>query len=551
MEKLRQWFTRPPSPPGKAASVPVSPSKPPHWSPYVWLSPDRPNPNLRPRPAAPFDPSPPRPGTPAHLQMPDLSLRKRLVRLPTGDDALLVGDGLVRPMPSSGTTVQPTSLSPAFQQTAASSVRRSLQAQFAALPLADTTAHTQCTQVAWPGPLAGAADYKHSPLREAKYPQPQESSPRPAGLTTPVPASLQALLERDGLTRSDYAALRSTLLSALLRPVDSLSPAGLDAFAQALAQRVMRAGPSPSRGMVQLIEQLLSPLDTRLPHHHLGALTHGLAQACRELAKADAPPGTPRGLSMARDHLSRHVARSRDRLGLARHAIQACALARVAGPGESNPYDTSPQGFGRLLAQDPAAALWYPDSRLNDVERLGLFNAALSMPPGITSRAHAARLGDRLLAGAPARLRGMALACLLDAARDQLTPGTWPMQHISAGTFSEMVRHLLQAGVQQYLDAADSAQREEEDPAASPLAARRLMAREVAALDEVVENLVGFFMSFDVSREPVFLRGRAGWLRQMAAPGARPEVAVVARAVADALERRAGALSAPLSPDLP
>ncbi len=581
-----------------------------HWSPYAWLQPDRPNPALVRQPAGPHDPPPPYPQTPAHRQMPDLSLRKRLVRLPTGDDALLIGDGSASPTPSLSSTRRQSSTSSSSLSMAPSSVRRNLDREFAAGSVPSTPDSRTAPHTILPTPRAGGADHKHV-APEAKYPQPEVSPPpvrtpparpapdrpigspagrerkhsetppppRPLPLERPgdPPAALARLLPLHPLGPADCLAAGETLLAR----ADFLSAAEVDTFTQVLAQRVLAAARPAASGMAALVEHLLRPLETRLRHDLLGALTHGLQRACVSLAQAEASPARRRGLGVAMDSLSRHVAQSRERVGLARHAVQTCALARVAGPGQFQPFDGGPQAFGRLLAHNPVAALWHAGTSLNDVERLGLFSAALSMPPGVTSPAQAAQLRDRILAQAPFRLRGVALAHVMDAARWQVSPGCWPMARIDAATFNDMARHMLRVGVAQWVDACEGAVHDADRAAAEALAAigrdkiaayvdsprgrelvfdeegvsratdQVLQDRQAEALGDVVDDLVWFFTRFDISREPVFLRGRALWLRQMTPPAVQPEMATVARALADALERHARALSAPPSPDLP
>ncbi len=570
MEKLPQWFTRTPSPahktedghPRKVASphTPARAGGPEgiHWSPYVWLSPDRPNPSLRPPPAAPQDLPPPWPGIPEHLRVPDLSVRKRLVRLPTGDDVLLVGDGAAGVSSPSGRATQscsgPAPRPPAPRRRANGEVRRNLQAEFAG----SDGMPTPQPETKYPRPLADSplppvpslipVDALGRPRtrgRERKHSDtpPPVQRPTVPSPSRPVPVTLQPFLALDRPSRADYAALCRVLLGQ----AQVLAPQALGAFAQVLAQRVMRAAPSASRAMVSLIEHLLSRLEARLPHAMLGALTHGLAQACRDL-QAEASPGTRRGMAMARDHLSRHVDRVRDALGPARHAVQVCALSRVAGTGQALARDGSPQAFGRLLARDPVLALWFPDDRFGDLERLALFHAALALPPGAGREAGPAQRLEQVRAKAPAPLRGRALAVLLDAAGDPVPPGGWPLARLGVPVFLDMLEHRLRMAVQQWIDAVDLSVRECEDPAASPLADRALQARQARALDEAVEGLAACILRFDAARDPVFLQRCVVWLRAAAAPGAAPEVAEVAGAVADALARRAQALSAPRSP---
>lgn len=552
MEKPRQWFSGILSPQSRPRTPPPASDHPSpiHWSPYIQLHRDD---SIRP--------------------MPELAMRKRLVRLPTGDDVVLIGEGSPCTTPSLSSSLRLSSRTSSFLSTAPSSARRNLNHAFASDSTPSTPGSGPATR-AWP-----RAERKRSETPPPPVP-PLLRLPLapldPAQGLTAVPAALRGFLARGTPSPADYAAIRQ----ALLAQANDLRPPAIQAFAHALATQVLAAARPASRGMAQLVEGLLRPLDTGLRPEALGALLHGLAQACVTGAGDSPTPEARRKYGVARDLLSRQVAQSCERVGPVRHAVQVCALARVAGPGEAIPFDRSPQGLGRLLAHNPLAALWHQGGPgLDDAQRLDLFRAALHMPPGVTSRAHAERLRDRILVEVPSRLQGVALACLLDASRAHVTPGRWPMARISAGVANDMAQHLLEVGVSRYVNAVDAAVQDAARAEASALARlgrdqlavevdtprgrelafdeegvlraadALLQGRQAAALAQVVDDLVWCFTRFDASTDPVSLRGRALVLRQMEVPAARPEAVVVARALADALDRMARRLSAPPSPD--
>lgn len=585
--------SRPDTPPPRAGDPAAL-----HWFPYVRIEPYQPESRRQSRPADPYGSPPPRQGPPVHLHLPDGSLRKRLVRTPDGKD-FEVDRGAGPPTPSFSSTRRQSSASTSALTTAPSSVRRNLEPVFTV----DSGASTPHSRPASPPSLLGQMpvqrDHKHAP-RETKYPVLQDEldeepiPPPPPLVPVPVPnpvspaqrqppphaaralpALMAAFLDHGTAAAIDWAALRA----AFLDEADFLTPAEVHALARALARQVVGEARPASRGMALLVDELLKPLDTRLRHELLGALTHGLQLACVALAKSASTRERQRSLGVVRDLLSRHVTQSRDRVGFARHAVQVCALARTAGREGLVEVLFGQRVFGRLLARDPVAALWHGGGAMTDAERLGVFSAALTLPPGITRSAQVAQLRERILTQAPFRLQGKALAHLIDAGRRHVPPGSWPMGRIPAGITTDMLAYKLQVGVARCVDAFDRAVKETSRSEAENLAALSrdrigvvvgtprgkdmafdeeavlraadevLQDRQAEALDEVVDDLAWLFTRFDVGQDPVFLRGRAFWLRQMAAPGAKPEVAVVARALAQALDQRARGLSAPPSPD--
>lgn len=557
MEKLRQWFSRTP-PPASDYPTPI------HWSPYL-----RPDPGRRcpePAPEFPYSASPGR--------MPDLSLRKRLVRLPTGDDVLLIGDGSTCVTPSPRGTRRLPGGTASFVSSATASVRRNLSQAFG-----EGCAPSPPPALALDRPAQSPPGLER---KRSLTPQPQPPrvpmAPAPGGRDAHA-AWLQAFLEPRTLAPADYAALRKGLLAR----EDFLAPATIDAFAQALAQRVLGAARPASRGMELLIEHLLGPLETPLGHVALGALIHGLQRGAGRLVTA--PPRLRRfgsGVGVAQDVLSRHVAASRQRLGLARHAMAVCALERAHGLGQVLRTDTSPQALGRLLAHDPLRVLWHPDPLLDEADRLRLLDAALRLPPGIRSRAHAEQLCDAMLATTARHLQPAVLTILLAAAGERLPAGSLALRRLGGDLVARMEAIEMTGALAQCLDdvqrAVDEIGAEEaaalavlglgrgtvvidtleegralafDEESVQRAAASRLLARQEAALEAAAARMVRFHARLDVGAQPAYLAAQAARLRARQVPGDTPEGVVIAHAAADALAQRAGQLSAPKAPGPP